>query len=104
MIHGLINYFDLLTEKREKMNKEDKNYINVCDTISWCKNYREAIEKLNNIKDTRLEIVGQKENALKSAKISNDISDWAVHRYWDLRLMEYDFLQKAVIEQMYLCN
>ena len=51
MTPGLEEYYDRLCEKRERMKRDDKDYINVSDTIGWCKDIWQAIEKLPNRKE-----------------------------------------------------
>ena len=103
MIAGFNNYFDCLLEKEESIQKGDNNYLNIKDTISWCKRLYKCInEKLANKNNTRVEIVEQKEKALEQAKITNDISDWAIFRYWDDMLIKYDLLERLVVERAYL--
>ncbi len=103
MINGLNNYFDLLYEKKEKINENDKDYLAISDAISLCKNlYKSMDEELENKKDTRQEIIEQKEKALARARITDDISDWAVYNHFDYLLHEYDTLTELVSERRFL--
>lgn len=102
MISGLEEYYDRLCEKRERMKRDDKDYINVSDTIGWCKDIWQAIEKLPNRKDMREEMTDKRETADFKAKCTGDIGYFVERDYWRDMIWEYDFLREAVKDRLYL--
>lgn len=103
MIKGLANYYDLLCEKIKELNRTDTNYLNISDTIAWCKDIYRAIDKdLENKKDTRNEMIEKRDEAKKRAQMTGDISQWGKCWHFESLIRKYDILQEAVKEQWYL--